>query len=870
MASALLTRTRALALGASLLGAACSVPRHTMIADAAADDVGPVDAPARTDAGTSIGVTIPWLDDGTPAIAAPQIDWLDRGAPDVAAPTPTCPSGWRPIPTSDVTASYCDPWPAAGRASCGPGLAHFPGEPDCAPVGRTCPAGDEPVDLPAGVPILHVSATAAAGGDGSAAAPFATISEAVAAAPSSAVIAIGRGTYDERVRIDHPLTLRGTCSAATQIVPTSGSETDGVLTLSADGIVIEDLAVGPSPTMGVVVERGVATLRGVVVAGVHGRGVQVLGGTVGASSVVVRDTAPLADGSRGRGVVASGGSSVTLDRIVVERSTDAALFANDGSSLVVHDAALLDVGVAPMDGTGGSAVALFAAGTRGTLARVVTERSVAYGLDLGPGTTLTADDVLVRGGGRAGVGGGMRVLATITVHRLSVVDVMGYGIVTRGASATVGGDDVIIDDVRGDSANPAIGLYVGEGAMLGLARVHTASLVGYAVFAESGGRVTLDDLAAHDIGHTGADDGAALLAQGSATLTVTRAVVEDVAQHGVYVYQGTSSLTDVVIRRVGADPTVLIDGLGALVGGTGTLSLTRVLVEDVRETGIAAQAGAHVVGADLVVRRVEPGRYDRSGGRGLDLDGAIATIDRAIVEDVLEIGVDVTGNADVTLQDVLVHHVRRSPRGTGAGRGMDVENSRVVVTRMRIEDVNECGAYVYADRPDRGNLVAEDFVVRDVLPQTFDLGAGLGLYVAGGGVSLERTLIERTHIYGMLASTGSAAIVATDVVVRDVAVAGCASMGCPESNASVGIGAYGGGHVSLSRFRVERISIGAQLASYGQLDLADGTIATAPIGINVQVAQYAFDRLTPLVRFEDVAVPLDAEYLPVPGLDVTR
>src|SRR5687767_7702175 len=110
----------------------------------------------------------------------------DAGLPDaeimitIAAPAPPvftpCPAGWREVEGGDVT--VCDPWPATGRVStCAADEAHFPGEPGCARIGTACPAGDWPEGLPAGASILHVRPGAPAGGDGSQAAPYATIAE---------------------------------------------------------------------------------------------------------------------------------------------------------------------------------------------------------------------------------------------------------------------------------------------------------------------------------------------------------------------------------------------------------------------------------------------------------------------------------------------------------------------------------------------------------------------------------------------------------------------------------------------------------------------------------------------------------------------
>src|SRR5688572_28924697 len=90
-----------------------------------------------------------------------------------------CPAGWREVPAGDDGVVTCDPWPEGGMPECPPGEAWLPGDTRCTAIGRACPAGDFPDDLPG--PVLYVL-PGAIGGDGSRAAPFGTIVEALAVA----------------------------------------------------------------------------------------------------------------------------------------------------------------------------------------------------------------------------------------------------------------------------------------------------------------------------------------------------------------------------------------------------------------------------------------------------------------------------------------------------------------------------------------------------------------------------------------------------------------------------------------------------------------------------------------------------------------
>ncbi|MGF1465879.1 MAG: hypothetical protein ACFCGT_07070 [Sandaracinaceae bacterium] len=118
---------------------------------------------------------IPWLEAGVPPIAPPNIARLVEGVPRIAWP---CPEGWREVTEGGVTT--CDPYPEGGALECPVGEAHFPGEAGCAPIGRACGDGPFPgvEDLDAAT-LLYVRADAEPGGDGSEAAPFATLTDAL-------------------------------------------------------------------------------------------------------------------------------------------------------------------------------------------------------------------------------------------------------------------------------------------------------------------------------------------------------------------------------------------------------------------------------------------------------------------------------------------------------------------------------------------------------------------------------------------------------------------------------------------------------------------------------------------------------------------
>ena len=81
--------------------------------------------------------------------------------------------------------------------------------------------------------VIHVSASAAAGGNGSAASPYSTIAQAVAAAGNGATIEVADGTYREgEVMVNKSVTIRAAAGAKPVL---SGAEVPANWTAGADG-----------------------------------------------------------------------------------------------------------------------------------------------------------------------------------------------------------------------------------------------------------------------------------------------------------------------------------------------------------------------------------------------------------------------------------------------------------------------------------------------------------------------------------------------------------------------------------------------------------------------------------------------------------
>lgn len=137
-----------------------------------------------------------------------------------------------------------------------------PGETSCAPV-MDCGTGDwGNLERPAGT--LHVLASAAAGGTGTEAAPFATIADALNAAGPGTVIAVGPGTYNESIYPNDAVLLRGVCPEKVTVDGTGDGialrvEYEDGVQLSGMTLIGPDASIGVLDSVDVVVDHVVVT-----------------------------------------------------------------------------------------------------------------------------------------------------------------------------------------------------------------------------------------------------------------------------------------------------------------------------------------------------------------------------------------------------------------------------------------------------------------------------------------------------------------------------------------------------------------------------------------------------------------------------------
>lgn len=640
--------------------------------DAAPDAGADAGADAAVDAWVPPSPAVPLRP--SPPDREPDIDWLAATDPEVVAAadpvaaSPEAPDFGDCAPWAGGGADPCEPW-SAGHEDCAGASEHFPGELGCRSIGSSCPAaGEWAADLPSTGTVVYVRA-GAAGGTGTAAAPFGTLAAALADAALRSppvVIALAAGTYAGGSTVPDGVTLWGACTEGTRL---DGSP--GVVNVRAGAAsALRNLRLYGG-SAGVEAPSGAAvTIDRVLVEGTS-RGVAASGGTVDASDLVVRGLV----GEGARGVEASTGGHVTLTRAVVRDApavgSEGLVATGTGSVVALEDVAVTgtDGGIGVRAGARLDAMGLvvertgwsvFFADSTISLRRAVIRDVPYHGLHA-LSTTITVDGVLVERVGAWGVSlNGMATMRDVVVRdvaRYEPFDFDGTGIATWRSSALLervrvertagvglavweGGDvtarSLDVRDTGRDARRRLVGagVHVTDTARLSLSasRIVRARVAGVVagtciagrcippILPERSGTGTVVDLT--DVAITGtlasfdeALPGHGMLASGGARITANRVSVSDTG--------GPSCAAGPLTGLAIADP--------------GTVELTDVRLSG--PTGVLAYDGAVVEGSRVVIAPAEQGIVARS---------ATVTLEDLVVADATD-GVASEEGAEVSL-----------------------------------------------------------------------------------------------------------------------------------------------------------------------------------------------------------------------------
>ncbi len=591
-----------------------------------------------------------------PVIAMPE-------APMLPSPVDmgSCPEGWEPTDLSGVTA--CQPW-APDTPDCLAPAVRFPGQAACADVGADVCVDGFPTDV-SGTRVVYVDAGATSG-DGSMAAPFATIAEATAVAASGETIALAPGVYLEDVALPDGVSLQGAC-ASTTIIESAEGPLSSATVVAGDGSALADLTLrGPRPGLRL---DGVSAAASRLRIEAQHLGVAIIhGGHLDGEDLAIVGTR----GSPGGGLFLLSGSSATVDGAYLDDNQTFGVGVGDfGSMLTLRHAVIRRTALVDMLGVG---VAVSGPATVVIEESEISENSTG-GVTAQDGM-ITLRSVVIRdteagpdgllGAGIVATGG-----ATVDIERSLVARNTSGALSLLGLRTHLTGRDVVLLDTlsptMGEGLVAGIGLILGDGSTAELTRTLVDGAEGLGV-SVSGLDSHLDatDLTVRNISPRPVDmaAGRGVDVEREASANLTRLLVEDVYGSALLAAEvGTSiTLTDTTLRRVRSDLRTRSTGRGLTMQFGGTVEASRLAIEDTRDVGILAYGeGVMLHATDLSIDRtaerecaVDTCMDFRSGNGITASDGAIADIQSFRIADSNLVGLQIARGSRVTARDGLV------------------------------------------------------------------------------------------------------------------------------------------------------------------------------------------------------------------------
>lgn len=829
----------------------------------------------------------------------------------------------------------------------------------CAPLGAGCPA--EPwALLPAGIDVSYVLAGASPGGDGSQSTPFATIAEAVATAAPGEIIALAKGVYEEAVVLPDGVSLLGACVEETILRP-SPAEPVPAIRVSGHGVQIAELQI-IGGEHGIEVE-GSSSLSSVLIDGARGAGLHLLAGAeVDGSLLLIRRSAgagiegvysggvrlsgleiagagaegavltggrlslelAVIQGSAGVGLQAREGAELELQQVRIDRSHGAGIGVLGPSSawgyeLAVH-ATLADAGgrahgiVAEGGGSfealdlwcsrnAGAGVAVMGYDSWVDLERATITDTVpavtgepAAGLLL-QGGSLTAREVFVartEGAALRAEDGAVELASVILAESLTTapgeggqgahllsgvrarLERVGFISNARAGLAVTGVDEV-------DAVEPLFrangwgvggicdggGLLADAGAVVSVSAAHFAENTGAAVRAvgpETHVSLSWSRCVGTRIDPCGRATDLEVLE--GAALNGGELVLEDSAGAGVYAEGSSDVPASDRVAGVYLD-RVLVRGprfSGLELAGGATAYLQEASFEHHGSDGISVRGeGSTVELVDVSIHAPEPWPEDHSGRGALVTEGASLYADRLEIIGARLAGLSISGpGSAASVVDLSISDTRgEDGLDVAGGSAIVVTHGAGVTLERALLERGTLGG-ILADGP--GTFVeAEDLVVRESLGAGL-AGLGRGLAVqTGARVSLLRGVFEANRDFAIVAAGQGATAQLEEVAIRGTTTAICRSSDCASPSGGVGVSSGTGATVVMTSFVVSRSEVAGLSAAGGDLVVYDGQVRDNTIGANTS-PEYERSRLTRGVVYLGNGADFDSAPIPPPVL----
>jgi len=780
----------------------------------------------------------------------PPENWRPAAPPDWG----DCPDGWEQKEDKDedgnLLARYCEPILPPVGTECEPGFFAMFGAKKCQRIGDSCPEG-EFADIPndAGTEIIYVS-------EGE------SIQEAIDKAKDGAVIAIGKGTFDEFVTItDKSITLWGACVEETTIKSSIPGEShfDGIINVVSQNdtkkITVKNLTVTGRRTGIYIGGSSNAVLENLAVYKTTGYGVFAFSEkrvNVEISNVSVKETLSREeDKTRGIGIIIRDNVNVNMNRVSVEKNKMVGIVALSFSSSTQVKFEGKDIIVSntmprESDDNWGRGV-LLEDNVEASLDRVLIEKSRQNGLSLisstpGSKVVFEASRLIIRdtlsqkSDKQYGAGIEIQNNVTASISKIIVERNRNYGI-----SAGTFDDSSIIklditDGVIRDTMSQENDKNNGSGVLL---QNNVESFLARVLI--SGNRNT--GLSAGTLGNsekvflTGED------------LTI----IETQSQESDKNWGKGISIEDNVVAK-----------------------LSNILIEKNRHAGISVatfldETFSEIEAQYTVVRNTRSQEQDNKFGTGIQLiENVNAIFSGILIENNRFVGFIASNTSsekqiNIKSEDFIVRGTLSQESDNKLGLGIVMQNninadfSRLLSERNRVVGIS-AGIYTSESKI---SVKLEDMIVFDTFSQAEDKIQGYGVFF-GDNIhgEISKALVDRNRDMGMLIINDNfdpSIIKLKNTTISNTRIRECYELGlqclwAPEAPFGHGIGVYDGSVVEMINVSVDNNHNGVQIKN--GMVFAGENCALSSFNNDIQnVCLYILNNQTGINAFE-----LDDEY----------
>jgi hypothetical protein len=596
--------------------------------------------------------------------------------------------------------------PILPPAACPKGMMAVPGDAACRPVADCGPGKWDGIPTAVGTQFVDASAQGLA--DGTAAKPWPTIAQALAAASPGVVVAIAPGTYAEPLTLTKPVALWGKCPAEVTIAPANGVGLDAALAVGpgAGGSEVHRVAIA-GPGTGVAITGAKDVLIDAV--WIHDTGYHAVSVCRAACDQPLPAGGGLPTGVRIRGALIENAYGIAVLSVSADVAVEASAMRD--VSLVAGDFghAIQSQRVAPGDPppsltvTGSLFERLSHLGIVTVAGPAEVRTSVIRDVTLAPVQPLAAGIAALHGG----------ATASLTVDTSLVERCTGYGVFGEASAMAI--DHSVIRDVKPGAyaAGVLLGVQAKEPSASVVVRRSLIHDVPSAGVASLGAGVVLEGVAIRTVGATaGADTGYGVYAQSTIqgvapSVTIRGSRIDGARGFGVILMGADYDLEGVRITRVDAAASMVASGgvqlqpAETLDGAPAMGRIRRCEVDHVAGMGINL-AGTHATVDSTWVHDVAPAAQAIGRGiaaqRGNSAAGTTsAALSRLLIEDVSDVGILVIG-VSATIDRAWVRRVAPlGGKGFGDGIAAFTEpaaakyRAEALVTGSRIESIARAG-----------------------------------------------------------------------------------------------------------------------------------------------------------------------------------